>query len=236
MSPKDSMIMVYVPAGEFAMGSDSGNNDERPVHTVHLDSFWIDQTEITNKMYSLCVSAGACEAPKQFNSYYQSSYYGNNEFENYPVIYVDWYMAQTYCTWAERRLPTEAEWEKAARGPANYTYPWGEGLDCDKVNAAGCKRDTTPVGEYEIGKSPYGVYDMAGNVMEWVADWYSNTYYESSPRENPSGPLSGEYHVLRGGSWTSIENSLRSSYRLALTPNTTNFYLIGFRCAKSASP
>ena len=236
MSPKDSMIMVYVPAGEFAMGSDSGNNDERPVHTVRLDSFWIDQTEITNKMYSLCVSAGACEAPKQFNSYYQSSYYGNNEFENYPVIYVDWYMAQTYCTWAERRLPTEAEWEKAARGPANYTYPWGEGLDCDKVNAAGCKRDTTPVGEYEIGKSPYGVYDMAGNVMEWVADWYSNTYYESSPRENPSGPLSGEYHVLRGGSWTSIENSLRSSYRLALTPNTTNFYLIGFRCAKSASP
>jgi formylglycine-generating enzyme required for sulfatase activity/tetratricopeptide (TPR) repeat protein len=236
ISPKDSMVMAYIPAGEFAMGSDKGSNNERPVHTVYLDSFWIDQTEVTNRMYALCVSTGACQAPKALNSYSRSSYYGNSDFENYPVIYIDWDMAKTYCTWAGQRLPTEAEWEKAARGTANYTYPWGEEVNCDKANAQGCKGETSPVGEYELGKSPYGVFDMAGNVMEWVADWYSDTYYESSPRENPLGPSSGTYHVLRGGSWKSIENSLRSSYRLGLTPNTTNFYLIGFRCALGATP
>jgi formylglycine-generating enzyme required for sulfatase activity len=231
ISPKDSMVMAYVPAGEFAMGSNSGSSNERPVHTVYLDSFWMDQTEVTNRMYALCVSAGACQAPKALNSYSRSSYYGNSDFENYPVLYIDWDMAKTYCTWAGRRLPTEAEWEKAARGPANYTYPWGEEVGCDKANAQGCTGETSPVGEYELGKSPYGVFDMAGNVMEWVADWYSDTYYVSSPRENPLGPSSGKYHVLRGGSWKSIENSLRSAYRLGLTPDTTNLYLIGFRCA-----
>jgi formylglycine-generating enzyme required for sulfatase activity/putative hemolysin len=236
ISPKDGMIMAYVPAGEFAMGSDSGGGNEKPVHTVYLDSFWMDQTEVTNRMYALCVSAGICKSPKALNSYSRSSYYDNSDFENYPVLYVDWEMASTYCTWAERRLSTEAEWEKAARGPANYTYPWGEETGCDKVNAVGCKGETSSVGEYELGKSPYGVFDMAGNVMEWVADWYSATYYQSSPRENPIGPSSGVYHVLRGGSWKSIEYSLRSSYRLGLTPDPTNLYLIGFRCALGTTP
>jgi formylglycine-generating enzyme required for sulfatase activity len=236
ISQKDGMVMAYVPAGEFAMGSEYGDADEEPVHTVYLDSFWIDQTEVTNQMYSLCVSAGICQPPKALNSYSQTSYYGNSDFENYPVIYVDWGMAGTYCTWAGRRLPTEAEWEKAARGTTNYTYPWGEETGCDKANALGCKGETSPVGEYDLGKSPYGVYDMAGNVMEWVADWYSNTYYASSPRENPLGPSSGKNHVLRGGSWKSIEYSLRSSYRLKLTPDMTNFYLIGFRCALGINP
>ena len=236
ISPKDGMVMAYVSAGEFSMGSNSGSSNEKPVHTVSLDSFWIDQTEVTNKMYSLCVSAGICQAPRGLNSYSRTSYYGNSDFENYPVLYVDWDMANTYCSWAGRRLPTEAEWEKAARGTTNYTYPWGEEAGCDKANAMGCKGETTPVGEFELGKSPYGVFDMAGNVMEWVADWYSATYYESSSRQNPAGPSSGMYHVLRGGSWKSIEYNLRSSYRFGLTPDMTNFYLIGFRCALGATP
>jgi formylglycine-generating enzyme required for sulfatase activity len=235
-SPKDGMVMAYVPSGEFSMGSNSGSSNERPVHTVYLDSYWIDKTEVTNRMYALCVSAGACQEPLGSISYSRSSYYGNSDFDNYPVIYIDWDKAKTYCTWAERRLPTEAEWEKAARGTTNSTYPWGEEVGCDKANALGCKGETSPVGEYELGKSPYGVFDMAGNVMEWVADWFSETYYESSPRENPLGPSSGRYHVLRGGSWKSIENSLRSAYRLGLTADTTNLYLIGFRCALGTNP
>ncbi|MFZ5858743.1 MAG: SUMF1/EgtB/PvdO family nonheme iron enzyme [Chloroflexota bacterium] len=233
ISPKDSMTMVYIPAGDFEMGSD--NSNEKPIHTVYLDAYWIDQTEVTNKMYSLCVSAGICQPPKGINSYSRTSYYGNPEFENYPVIYVDWDMANTYCTWAERRLPTEAEWEKSARGTTNSTYPWGEGAGCDKANAMGCKGETTAVGEFTLGKSPFGVLDMAGNVMEWVADWYSATYYASSPRENPNGPSSGTAHVLRGGSWKSNENSIRSAYRFGLNPDMTNLYLIGFRCALNAT-
>lgn len=233
VSPKDNMAMVYIPAGEFEMGSD--NSNESPVHTVYLDAYWIDQTEVTNKMYSLCVSAGICQPPKAINSYSRTSYYGNSEFENYPVIYVDWDMANTYCTWAERRLPTEAEWEKAARGTTKSTYPWGDEADGNKVNAMGNKGDTTPVEVFDLGKSPFGVFDMAGNVMEWVADWYSATYYASSPRENPTGPSSGMAHVIRGGSWKSNLNSIRSSYRFGLNPDMTNLYLIGFRCALDAT-
>jgi formylglycine-generating enzyme required for sulfatase activity/tetratricopeptide (TPR) repeat protein len=235
ISPKDGMVMVYVPAGGFSMGSDSGSSNEKPVHTVYLDSFWIDQTEVTNKMYSLCVSAGICQPPKSANSYSRISYYENSDFENYPVIYVDWDMANTYCTWAGRRLPTEAEWEKAARGTTKSTYPWGDEADGEKANYMGIKGDTTPVGVFDLGKSPYGVFDLAGNVMEWVADWYSSNYYANSPRENPLGPSSGTAHVLRGGSWKSNLNSIRSSYRFGLNPDMTNFYLIGFRCALDAS-
>jgi formylglycine-generating enzyme required for sulfatase activity len=232
ISTEDGMTMVYVPAGEFSMGSDSGDSNEKPVHTVYLDSFWIDQTEVTNKMYSLCVAAGVCQSPKAPNSYSRTSYYGNPEFENYPIVYVDWDMANTYCTWAGRRIPTEAEWEKAARGTTSNRFPWGDEMNCDRANGMNCKGDTTQVGQYEIGKSPYGVLDMAGNVMEWVADWYSITYYyASSSRENPLGPTSGNYHVLRGGSWKSNENSNRSTYRFGFTPDATNYYLIGFRCA-----
>ncbi|RJP54375.1 MAG: tetratricopeptide repeat protein [Anaerolineaceae bacterium] len=231
ISPKDGMTMVYIPAGEFEMGSDISSSNEEPVHTVYLDTFWIDQTEVTNKMYSLCVSAGICQPPKAVNSYSRTSYYDNSDFENYPVIYVDWEMANTYCTWAGRRLPTEAEWEKAARGTTGYNFPWGDEMNCDKANGMSCIGETTPVGQYTLGKSPFGALDLAGNVMEWVADWYSATYYASSPRENPAGPSSGSTHVLRGGSWKSNENSIRSSYRFGLNPDMTNFYVIGFRCA-----
>ncbi len=236
VAPKDGMLMRYVPAGSFVMGSDMGAGNEKPAHDVYLDSFWIDQTEITNKMYSLCETAGDCPAPIMHNSYSRSSYYGNDEFANYPVIYVDWDMASAYCAWADRRLPTEAEWEKAARGTTGYIYPWGGDAVCENVNAMGCKGETSPVGEYVLGKSPYGLFDMAGNVMEWVADWYDSEYYQYSPRENPLGPSTGSRHVLRGGSWKSNEFSLRSTFRSGLVPDETNLYLIGFRCAQGINP
>jgi formylglycine-generating enzyme required for sulfatase activity len=189
MSEIDGMEMVYVPAGEFEMGSGNGKDDEKPVHTVYLDAFWIDQTEVTNGMYARCVNAGKCDPPNLSRSYSRESYYGNSEFDNYPVIYVSWIDADYYCDWAGRRLPTEAEWEKAAswdeESKKKHTYPWGDSIDCSMVNYRGkdgvCIGDTTEVGSYENGKNPYGLYDMAGNVWEWVADWYLESYYRSDP-------------------------------------------------------
>ena len=155
--PADGMLMMFVPAGEFTMGSENGSTDESPIHTVTLDAYWIDQTEVTNQMYALCAQAGTCQPPEGTRSYTHSSYYGNPEYDNFPVIYVDWDMAKTYCEWAGARLPTEAEWEKAARGTDGRTYPWGEGLDCNKANYFGCVGDTIAVGSYDDGKSPYGL-------------------------------------------------------------------------------
>jgi formylglycine-generating enzyme required for sulfatase activity len=198
-----------------------------------LKAFWIDQTEVTNAMYAKCVAdGGACQEPTNTSSYTHSSYYGNSEFDNYPVLYVDWNMANTYCSWAERRLPTEAEWEKAARGTDARTYPWGEGIDCDKANYNGsCVGDTSPVKSYPNGVSPYEAYDMAGNVWEWVSDWYGETYYQSSPLSNPLGPA-GTYRVLRGGSWNVSDSNVRSAFRYRYDPTITDDSL-GFRCSLS---
>lgn len=232
---KDGMVMVYVSEGTFSMGSNS-YSDEQPVHTVYLDSFWIDQTEVTNKMYTLCVAAGKCAPPDSSSSYSHSSYYGNLEYDNYPVIYVSWNDASAYCAWADRRLPTEAEWEKAARGTDGRTYPWGEGIDCNKANyndgSKYCVGDTSAVGSFESGKSFYGAYDLAGNVWEWVADWYSDTYYVSSPASNPTGPASGQSRVLRGGAWSYYDFNVRSASRSGLNPLISD-YRIGFRCSRS---
>jgi formylglycine-generating enzyme required for sulfatase activity len=211
--------------------------DEQPPHEVNLSAFWIDETEVTNKMYSLCVAAGTCKEPSNTSSKTHSSYYGNSEFEDYPVIYVDWNMAKTYCEWRGDRLPTEAEWEKAASwNEGNQTkrvYPWGNSLDCtfanyyDKKNGRYCVGDTSAVKSYESGKSFYGAYDMAGNVWEWMNDWYSETYYQNSPLLNPLGPDAGDYRVLRGGSWGSFV-----TYRSILDPTSSDF-ISGFRCARS---
>jgi serine/threonine protein kinase len=213
MVGNDGVSLVYVPEGEFRMGSNDGN--ERPVHTVYLDAFWIDQYEVTNAAYAKCVDSGKCRKPVDTSASQRPSYYGNSKFDNYPVVNVNWYMARDYCQWAGRRLPTEAEWEKAARGDKDaHTYPWGDGINCDYANFYGCAGGvTTEVGTYEKGKSPYGVYDMIGNAFEWVADWYSETYYENSPYRNPLGPDSGKWRVLRGGSWDRPPNLVYSTSR-----------------------
>ncbi len=234
-SPTDGVTMVYVPAGEFLMGSSGtdkdASGDEKPQHTVYLDAFWLDKYEVTNAQYKKCVDAGKCSAPSSSNSSTRNSYYGNSQFDNYPVIYVSWENANKYCTWAEKRLPTEAEWEKAARGTDGRDYPWGNSFDTSRLNSAeGGKVDTMAVGSYPSGASPYGALDMAGNVWEWVADWYDSGYYSKSPRSNPSGLPSGEYKVLRGGSWY-FQDLLRAAIRYYLTPSY-RFYIVGFRCAQ----
>ncbi|HRQ37989.1 MAG TPA: SUMF1/EgtB/PvdO family nonheme iron enzyme [Chloroflexota bacterium] len=179
--PADEGVMVFVPAGEFMMGSESGGSDEKPLHAVYLDSYWIDQTEVTNGMYSLCVQDGDCTRPSPLTSYTRDNYHLSLAFADYPVIYVSWQDAQNYCQWAGARLPTEAEWKKAARWEEETqearTYPWGETIDCDHANYIQCVGDTTAVGSYPEGISPYGALDMAGNVWEWVADWYASDYY-----------------------------------------------------------
>ncbi len=233
ISDKDGMTLMYVPAGNFTMGS--SDFSDAPVHTVYLDAFWIDRTDITNKMYSLCVNAGVCKAPANSSSSTHSSYYGNSQFDNYPVIYVDWNMANAYCKWAGRQLPTEAQWEKAARGTDGRTYPWGNSIDCSLANYYGngnsaCVGDTTEVGKYPNGASPYGALDMAGEVWQWVNDWYDSNYYSNSPSSDPLGPASGQYRVLRGGTW--YRHLVRSANRDGGAPTDTSDG-VGFRCSRS---
>jgi formylglycine-generating enzyme required for sulfatase activity len=222
--------VVYVPAGNFTMGSDSGFSDEKPVHTVYLDAYYIDRFEVTNFQFAEFLSAGNgshYDSPMRITQS-GSTYTAQSGYENHPVIHVNWYGAKAYCEWAGKRLPTEAEWEKAARGTDGRTYPWGEGIDSTKANYN--SSETTPVGSYPGGVSPYGAYDMTGNVWEWVSDWYSSTYYSSSPSSNPQGSSSGSLRVLRGGSWNYINPSaLRSAFRAGLDPGLRLPYY-GFRC------
>ena len=233
---KDGATLLYVPAGEYSMGSNNSESDEAPFHTVFLDAFWIDKTEVTVRMYSLCVNAGVCKEPTGKKSFSHPDYYGNAEFDNYPVIYVDWNTAKTYCEWADRRLPTEAEWEKVARGTNANDYPWGNAdPNVDLLNYNRNVGNTTAVEKYPDGKSTYGALDMAGNVWEWVNDWYDDSYYQDSPSWNPLGPDSGVYRVLRGGSWTDGSKVIRSSNRFKNYPYTSNDD-IGFRCALSETP
>lgn len=226
----DGMTLVYVPAGEFEMGSEDGDPNESPIHTVYLDAFWIDQTEVTNGQYANCVSSNGCTTLSFEYSTSRTSYFGNAKYVDYPVINVDWYQAQAYCQWAGGRLPTEAEWEKAARGTDGRKYPWGNHFDSGKYDLF--LGDTTEVGSFSSGASPYYALDMAGNVWEWVADWYGT--YPSGKVSNPLGPESGDSRVLRGGSYSGTdERVLRSTYRASTTPER-KADLYGFRCAQSA--
>jgi serine/threonine-protein kinase len=234
ISPVDGMVMVYVPAGEFRMGSDEGFSDEVPVHAVYLDAYWIDQTEVTNGMYAQCAAEGGCEIPDYKASNTRDEYYGNPLYENYPVISQTWHESQAYCEWAGRRLPTEAEWEKAARGTDERTYPWGEGINCNLAHYRDCGvSDTTRVGSYPGSASPYGAMDMAGNVKEWVSDKYGRGYYRREAAGwNPTGPLIGQSLVARGGSWFDRDIYLRSAMRWEWEhgPEWTN-KTHGIRCA-----
>jgi len=229
--------MRLISSGEFMMGRNSPYHDAQ-IHKVHLKSFYIDKYEVTNALYKACYDVGRCESPKRLDSKNRSNYYSDDKFANFPVIYVDWNMATAYCEWRNGRLPTEAEWEKAARGNTQSDYPWGNSLDHNYANYGQdiTQGDTKEIGSYRNDRSPYGVYDLAGNVWEWVSDWYSETYYANSPTENPTGPESGKYHVVRGGSWANTEYSLLSAerYKLRTIPEDTDFIDLGFRCAKDA--
>jgi len=225
---KDSMEMVYVPSGSFQMGSTNGLDDEQPVHSVTLDSFWIDRTEVTNAQYARCVAENVCSEPWVRRPLTRESYYGVDEFGNYPNIGMTWYGAYTYCQWAEGRLPTEAEWEYAARGPDGFIYPWGnDPPDAGLVNYNLNVGNTSEVGSYPDGASWIGAMDMAGNVWEWVADWYGE--YPSEAQTNPKGPEMGDGKIIRGGSWWDGETNIRAARRIFRMPGQTLAEL-GFRC------
>ena len=252
ISPQDGMTQLSIPAGTFTMGGMDvyRENDEQPAHQVSIDAFWIDQVEVTNGMYNLCVQADACQPPKETRSDNRDNYFGNPEFQDYPVVFVTWDDADTYCQWAERRLPTEAEWEYAARGDDLRNYPWGDELPNEyNANFMNLIGDTSRVGSYAEGASPFGALDMAGNVWEWVADRYRPNYYSNSPAANPQGPTEEEaqnvMRVIRGGSFQEDGLFLRLANRSFLEgPNhkadakTAEYHgrssaRIGFRCAES---
>ena len=255
ISEIDQMIQVYVPSGEFIMGSDDieaiisteGGRayPEIPVNRVYLDGYWIDKYEVSNGQYALCVDEGVCKPPYLSSSETRPKYYGNPEYSNYPVIWVNWDMARAYCEWTGRRLPTEAEWEKAARGTDGRKYPWGnEPLSGERANFCdvNCPRtianpiyndgyaDTSPVGNYPAGASPYGAMDMSGNVWEWVGTLIKPYPYDSKDgREDLEA--SGE-RVWRGGPWSNGYWWMRSSVRYRSIQSYW-YVNLGFRCASS---
>jgi formylglycine-generating enzyme required for sulfatase activity len=255
----DGMIQVFVPASEFIMGSDDKDAKksmengraypEIPVHTVYLDSYWIDKFEVTNGQYALCVADGACQAPHLFSAgygdSYQPFYFNNPEVQDYPVIWVSWFMAENYCGWAGRRLPTEAEWEKAGRGTDGRMYTWGNDplsstvanmcdINCPLPQANGKYNDgfpiTAPVGSFPDGASPYGAMDMAGNVWEWTSSLIMDYPYSAvDGREDLT--ITGE-RSWRGGSWTNGYWWMRVTLRYRSKDWYWN-YNLGFRCAAS---
>jgi len=253
ISPADDAELVLVPEGEFIMGSDPDEpyfwGAEMPRHTVYLDAFWIYRTEVTNAMFRACVDAGACPQPDDVNSRLYDNYFIDQSFDNYPVIHVTYDHAASYCAWAGARLPTEAEWEKAARGTDGRLFPWGnDEIQNDSANFCDgtCPAldvvesgyddgypDVAPVGSYPAGVSPYGAFDMAGNVLEWVSDWYSSDYYSRSPYENPIGPESGSKHPARGGSWSSLRDGMRPAARASFSRSYSSD-VVGFRCVMDA--
>jgi formylglycine-generating enzyme required for sulfatase activity len=284
VSGEDGMVMLYVPEGQFLMGSTDADitkvlqvcpgcqrdwfSNEQPQHTVYLDSFWIDQTEVTNAMYARFVAAthhaattGAETMAEVYDPASEKFVYldgadwqhpqgPSSNIKNlgdHPVVLVNWFDASAYCKWAGRRLPTEAEWEKAARGTDGRLYPWGFDLAAGflantadhslhaSVNLSDGYRFTAPVGNYPAGASPYGALDMAGNVWEWVADWSDDNYYAASPANNPAGPGSGVEHVARGGSWVNEIAYLRTALRASAQPSD-RLPDLGFRCASSTEP
>jgi formylglycine-generating enzyme required for sulfatase activity len=223
--------MVSIPAGEFTMGSEDGDADERPAHKVIVDSFSIDVYEVTVGEYGDFLRSGGGHLPPGWEKMNQTKYHKR------PVMGVDWADVAAYRKPVDNPSPTEAEWEKAARGTDGRVYPWGNDSP-SSLHANYGKYGTndlealSPVGSLEKGKSFYGVYDMAGNVWEWVSDWYDTDYYKNSPQQNPEGLPTGGFKVIRGGAWNSSAKNLRSSDRYWDPPSFRSLYLPGFRCVK----
>jgi formylglycine-generating enzyme required for sulfatase activity len=234
---KDGMQEVYIPAGDFLMGAstqdDQAMDDQFPQHTVNLDGFWIDQHEVTNAQYALCVAAGACSTPQVLGSETRETYYDDPGYAKYPVILISWYQAKAYCEWVEGGLPTEAQWEKAARSTDGRSYPWGnEKPVVDQLNYAHIVGDTSEVCHYPLGNTPYGLCDMAGNVWEYANDWYAADYYDGSPSENPKGPTTGDSKVIRGGSCFTDIYLVSTTARNSSNPNIGYYDDLGFRCVR----
>jgi serine/threonine-protein kinase len=255
----DGMTMVYVPAGQFEMGSDE-DEWSQPIHTVALDAFWIDQTEVTNAMFTIFLNDQGNQSEAGIDwlepgAGHRGIVYGHIEenseeyrtetgFEEHPVIEVSWYGAEAYCSWVGGRLPTEAEWEYAARGPKSWIYPWGNDFIGTRANYcdSNCTYDWkdmnfddgyalwAPVGSNPAGASWCGALDMAGNVWEWTNDWWSKDYYTQTPYLNPQGPENGTLRVVRGGSWYDEGDQRPLSFRKALTSSSYRMHWVGFRC------
>lgn len=262
----NNVLQQFIPGGEFVMGSTRGNDDETE-HKVYLDPYWIDQTEVTNYQFALFVADTGYVTSAQregsgwtFSNGREANVSGANwqhpygpesstsGQDNYPVVLVSWDDAFAYCSWRGGALPTEAQWEKAARGTEGHVYPWGNEFDCSRgnfddereldatvVGADNCDGFSriAPVGSFPSGSSDYGVLDMSGNAWEWVADWYESSYYVNSPYMNPMGPIEGEFKVLRGGGWTSDEYYSRASHRSVTAVPSSRFFTVGFRCMQN---
>lgn len=232
------MDMVYVSSGYSMMGTEYGDlsaeRNTKPYHLVYLDPFYIDVHEVTNADYAVCVAAGACEEPKSIASKTRDDYYTNPIYASFPVVNVTWQDAVDYCEFVEKRLPTEAEWERAARGIAdNRRYPWGNGSPkLTNMNISLIPGDTERVNIYTQGLSPYGAADMVGNVSEWVADWYQENWYEMKETENPQGPSSGMEKTVRGSSFETDNTEHHTTARTGMNPNDFS-YAVGFRCVQS---
>jgi len=228
--------MAYIPGDCFEMGDafDEDAADELPVHTACLSSFDMDVHEVTNAEYAACVGAGGCTAPFISSSSTRASYYGAPAYDDFPVIFVTWNQATAYCSWMEKRLPTEAEWEDAARGGlSGKRYAWGDtigGADANYMDSGDPWDNDTSQVEY-YAPNGYGLYDMAGNVYEWINDWFQLNYYSVSPTNDPPGPASGTSRGARGGGWDTTTDKLRAANRAGYGP-TTQYNFIGFRCAR----
>lgn len=243
---KDGAVMVFVPAGDFLMGTSDADielykeifplrdisrfDNERPQRTVYLDAFYIDQFEVTNKQFKQFLTKTGYIPEKYLD-------YPPHNADNLPAVVLEWADAVAYAHWAGKRLPTEAEWEKAARGTDGRIWPWGNEWDATKLSGNDGTglidgyELTAPIGQFPQGVSPYGVYDMAGNLWEWVSDWYDPDYYDYAPNVNPKGPETGDGHVLKGGGWAENLDFTRCANRFGGNPGSL---IIGFRCAMDA--
>ena len=249
---QDAENMILISAGTFTMGSDSRAADEKPMHKVYLDAYYISKYEVTNaeyyefwKLQAASLQKVSQHTPENFTHLPQIGDWPARakQFPNHPVVGISWHDANAYAVWKGMRLPTEAEWEKAARGYTDRIWPWGNAMEPHANTAAnddGYENRLAPVGSFPKGKSYYGVMDMAGNVWEWTADWYSDVYYWSSsqaaakrPKKNPTGPDVGSWRVIRGGSWIDKIARCSTTFRFYFYPNLKTSF-VGFRLAKTA--